>query len=192
MLVVTPHNTAEELQKLAKRERDANVAARLRVVALAMQELSCVQIGAVLGRAPDYALRWVRRYNEDGIEGLRTQERPGRPRVLTPPQMDKVRAFIAARAAQPGRAGRVTGRQLHEFVERELGVSMSLSASFVLLHRLGIGGAKGATRRAQVAPPKKKAAKATKAGASPAGRKPRKVAAPAPKAKKGAAAKKSR
>lgn len=70
---------AEELRRLARRERDGRVAARLIALANVLEGMN--RDAAARAAAMDrQTLRdWVIRFNAEGVDGLRDQPRSGRP-----------------------------------------------------------------------------------------------------------------
>jgi transposase-like protein len=80
---------------------------RARLVLLAADGLSNVEIGARLGMLPELVGRWRRRFFEERLEGLSDRKRAGRPRRFPPGagrrgQGDRVRG--AQEAGRPARA----------------------------------------------------------------------------------------
>lgn len=70
---------------------------RAKLVLLAAEGLSNVEIGARLQMLPELVGRWRRRFYEERIEGLSDRKRAGRPRRFSPErgrrgQGDRVRA----------------------------------------------------------------------------------------------------
>src|SRR5207244_13547160 len=70
-----------------RRSREERYDHRLHAVLLAVDGRSPYQVAELLGDAPRSVYHWIRRFREDGLEGLREEQRPGRPRRLTQKQM---------------------------------------------------------------------------------------------------------
>ena len=67
---------AEELRRLARQESDGRVACRLLGVANALDGMSREQAARQAGMDRQTLRDWVIRFNAEGVEGLRAQERP--------------------------------------------------------------------------------------------------------------------
>src|ERR1700741_2753622 len=82
-VMLTPADD-RRLRILSKRKRvEARVAERARIILLAAQGLTNLEIGAALNVDRRVAARWRTRFLADGVEGLlKDATRPGRPRTL--------------------------------------------------------------------------------------------------------------
>jgi transposase len=45
---------------------------------------------------------WVKRFNEEGLDGLKEKPRSGRPRALSTEQLKKLKAYVVSHAIKPG------------------------------------------------------------------------------------------
>ena len=70
-------HSPRELRRLARRERDGRVAARLLGVADALDELPRGEAARLAGLDIKTLQRRIERFNGEGPEGLRDQHRPG-------------------------------------------------------------------------------------------------------------------
>jgi transposase len=68
---------AAELRRLARRESDGRVAARLIALANALDGMSRKAAAHVAGMDRQTLRDWVIRFNAEGVEGLRDAPRPG-------------------------------------------------------------------------------------------------------------------
>jgi transposase len=68
-----------QLRALARRERDGRVCARLHALAHALDGRSRTDAARLAGMERQTLSDWVRRYNEQGVEGLRDRPKAGRP-----------------------------------------------------------------------------------------------------------------
>ena len=59
------------------------VAQRARIVLMTAEGIAPVQIASELGVSQPTIRKWRARYVEDGLAGLRNEQRPGRPRTLS-------------------------------------------------------------------------------------------------------------
>lgn len=93
---VKNHLPLAELQRLEGSKKDANKARRLRIVILAIEGWPAPSIAMAVGLSRRICQRWVRRYNELGLEGLDDQRGRDPRRPLTPEQEVEVRRRIEA------------------------------------------------------------------------------------------------
>jgi transposase len=83
-----------ELRVLARRERDGRVSARLVALANALEGTSREEAARLAGMTGQTLRDWVRRYNAEGLEGLRDRPRPGRPCGLGEGQQAALKALV--------------------------------------------------------------------------------------------------
>ena len=76
------HHTKQELQRQYCTEKDAKLAQRLHAIYLAAKGLICPQIMTITRAARRTIQQWVRKYNKQGIDGLKYKLRPGQPTQL--------------------------------------------------------------------------------------------------------------
>ena len=144
------------LRRLARRERDGRVSARLLALANALDGLPREEAARLAGMTGQTLGDWVHRYNAEGVEGLRERPRPGRPCALDEGQQAALKALVL-RGPDLGRDGCVAwrARDLRELVERRFGVGYSEGGIRRLLHGLDLSWQKarpvhpGADPRAQ-------------------------------------------
>jgi transposase len=78
---------------------------------------------------------WVKRFNEEGLDGLKEKPRSGRPPALSTAQLKKLKAYVVSHAIKPD-GGRLKGTLVIAYVEQEFGVSYSPTNIYRLLHQL--------------------------------------------------------
>ena len=89
--------------------------------------------------------KWVRRYRDKGVEGLKEGRRSGRPRLIDKGQQEQFKSlFLNAQANRMG--GRLTGKEANEIVQEQFAVSYSQSGIYVLLHKCGLSWITGRSR----------------------------------------------
>lgn len=136
-MTIVPHHSIEELFQMARRERRSPVSSRIRLVAMAQQGHSSATIAGLTGESSRTVERWVRRYNQAGIESLDDRPRSGRPPKLG---QDQQAAFMARIDDGPIASDGVStlhGRDYQRILEEEFGVLYSLDGVYKLLHRFG-------------------------------------------------------
>lgn len=78
---------------------------------------------------------WVKRFNEEGLDGLKEKPRSDRPPALSTAQLKKLKAYVVSHAIKPD-GGRLKGTLVIAYVEQEFGVSYSPTNIYRLLHQL--------------------------------------------------------
>lgn len=157
---VSEHHSETELKRLARREPRGRMVRRLQVVILAKQGQTAPQIVAATGVSRRTVQEWVRRYNADGLEGLKDQRRGGNRRHLSVVQEAQVRQYLDRSAADPHQGLR-RGEDLRRWLEQRFGVLYSLAGVYELLHRLGYSCLMPRPRHAQADPQAQAAFKKT-------------------------------
>ena len=134
---VKSHHTLDKLLKLYKTESNPKLARRVHAVYLAQEGLTCPEIMKIIGAGRRTIQKWIKRYNQGGIEQLKDKPRPGQPTKL-PRQMEQT--FCQRIQAGPLEEDGVcvlNGPAIKRLLEREFGVVYSLWGVYYLLHRLG-------------------------------------------------------
>lgn len=134
-MTVVEHHSMGELQVLFRREKDARLAKRIWVVWQARAGLTEPQITASIGLARRTVQTWVRRYNEEGLAGLRDRLGRGRQPILSPEEQQAVAQRLEA-GPQEGDVCSLRGLDFQKFIKDRFGKLMSLSAVYDLLHDL--------------------------------------------------------
>src|SRR5215213_810779 len=93
-LAIRTDRDAAELRRLARRERDGRVSARLLALANALDGLPREEAARLAGMTGQTLGDWVHRYNAEGVEGLRDRPRPGRPCALDEGRQAALKALI--------------------------------------------------------------------------------------------------
>ena len=130
------HTTTREALEIACREEhDADVKLRmLLVLKVKYDGVSQNQAARELHAQSSWAVIWIRRFEEEGIEGLRTRERSGRPPKVT----QDVLAMIG-RKVSTNESG-WTVREVRELIRKGAGVTYSERHVLRLIHRWGARG----------------------------------------------------
>src|SRR5919107_791866 len=138
-LPICKDRDAAELRRLARRERDGRLSARLLALANALDGLPREEAARLAGMTGQTLGDWVHRYNERGVEGLRDRPRPGRPCALNEGQQAALKALIL-KGPRLERDGCVAWRlrDLCGLVERRFGVRYSETGLLALLKRLDL------------------------------------------------------
>jgi transposase len=129
---------AGELRREAKRCRDAAASRRMLALALVLEGCSREEAARHAGMDRQSLRDWVRRYNEEGLAGLRDRARPGRKPRLTPEQMAELAAAVG-QGPDPDRDGVVRWRRidLKALIKARYDVELHERSVGKLLRRLG-------------------------------------------------------
>jgi transposase len=128
-----------DLRRLARRERDGRVSARLLALANALEGTPREEAARLAGMTGQTLGDWVHRYNAEGVESLRDRPRPGRPCALDEGQRAALEALVL-RGPDLGRDGRVAWRARDRcaLVEARFGVRYGESGMLRLLKGLDL------------------------------------------------------
>ncbi|MDB5348934.1 MAG: uncharacterized protein JWN86_181 [Planctomycetota bacterium] len=120
---------AHRLEDEYRRAKDTAYRDRLQVVRLASRDRPHREVAADLGIAPRTVRRWLNRYLELGLAGLRPRQAKGAEAKVTPEMAEVVRRWVIEGPAKQGldRAG-WTHAELAEHLYRTHGVRASRSA----------------------------------------------------------------
>jgi len=132
---VKDQHTLSELRRLCRQHRHARVRIRLTAVLMAKQGLPATDIGKSLDYCHRAVQQWIRRYNEEGVDGLADRPRSGRPRKLSPQQEQSLVRHLEHMKKSDSKCG---GQKICEYIKREFGVKYTLDGIYKLLHRLGL------------------------------------------------------
>ena len=138
-LPIRPERDPAALRRLARRERDGRVSARLLALANALEGIPREEAARLAGMTGQTLGDWVHRYNAEGVEGLRERPRPGRPRALDEGQQAALKALVL-RGPSLERDGCVAwrARDLCALVEERYGVRYGESGMLELLKGLDL------------------------------------------------------
>jgi transposase len=138
-LAIRTDRDPAELRRLARRERDGRVSARLLALANALDGLPREQAARLAGMTGQTLGDWVHRYNAEGVEGLRERPRPGRPCALDEGQQAALKALVL-RGPSLERDGCIAwrARDLCALVEGRFGVRDGESGMLKLLKGLDL------------------------------------------------------
>jgi transposase len=88
---------------------------------------SCQQVAETFGENPRTVQRWVKRFEEYGLEGLREGERPGRPATLDAKQWAALGRDMRHTPAEFGHAAHLwDGKLLSEHLRQRYGVTLGV------------------------------------------------------------------
>lgn len=89
-------HTAVELRHFASKSQDGAQVRRLLALALVLEGRCRGEAAALSGMDRQTLRDWMHRYNELGIEGLKSRRSPGRAPALSAAQMAELKALVVA------------------------------------------------------------------------------------------------
>jgi len=125
------------LKEQLKQSSEMRFLHRLHCVLLVSRGHSCVDVSSWFGDDSSSIARWVRYYQESGIQGLQNDQRRGRPAKLN---MQQIRALERDLCRAPGAFGYDdslwNGELLAAHIERRFDVELSVRQCQRLLRQL--------------------------------------------------------
>lgn len=129
--------SSDELDRAARAERDGRVRTRVLAVRYMRQGHSAREAASVFPIADRQLGMWVRRYDAEGLEGLRDRPRPGRPPILDPKKEEAFRERVRTGPSESEGLAAYRGEDVRRLLKSEFGSDYSISGTYFLLHRLG-------------------------------------------------------
>jgi len=122
---------------LAKAQRNKKIYQRLMILTHVKAGMPKAQISQLLLISTDQIYAWLKRFHEQGIEGLKDKPRSGRPRLLDSDAHEALKQKIEdSQSALSG--GRLRGEDIIELIKNEWGVTYSLSGIYYLMKDIGM------------------------------------------------------
>jgi len=136
---VAEHHAIDELRSLARLESDPKMVLRLHAIALAKSGKTAPEVAAEVGYSRRGVQSWVRRYNQGGVEKLRSQGGQGRKPTLDEPERQRLKQRLNDGPLPERDEGVCTlrGGDVQRILREEFGKVRCLSAVYNLLHRIG-------------------------------------------------------
>lgn len=129
---------SEQMDEALRHWRDAVEVRRVRAVRLSSKRWTVPSIAEALDVTRTSVRRWIRLYESEGLEGLKTKPRPGRPAKVD----DEYRRLLVQVVQTPPRQlgysfNRWTLAHLGLYMDRETGITVSPSHLRKILKGLG-------------------------------------------------------
>ena len=126
-----------DFKALAKKEGNKRIYQRLMMLAHLKEGMSKAQVSRLTFTAPDRVYAWLKRFHEQGIEGLRDKPRSGRPSLLDRSAYDALKQKIEhSQSSLSG--GRLRGEDIIQLIKDEWGVNYTLSGIYRLMKAIGM------------------------------------------------------
>ena len=159
------------IQQEISRSEESRYDHRLHGLLLVTTGQSCREVARLFGEDASTVQRWVRRFEDRGLEGLREGERPGRPRQLDAGQWRQVAADLRRSPRAFGlEANLWDGPLLAEHLRRRFGIELGVRQCQRLFRQLGFRLRKPRPQVAQSDPVKVATVKKTAAAGKTRGR----------------------
>jgi len=120
------------LEEAYNRERDGEVRERiLLVLRVKGDDVRPARAARELHKTRPWATKWLRRFEEEGLAGLRTRSRSGRPPKIPWRILVKIKRSLTKRPE----GWRV--KEVHEIIRRESSITLSMRQVYRILHKWG-------------------------------------------------------
>jgi len=132
---IEPHATIEELKELYRKAKDPVLMRRLLVIRLAAEGRSSREIGEVTDYGRDWIFKLVKRFNDDGIDGLvdGRHDNGGHGRVLNDQQLEALRVLLES---PPPDGGLWTSPKVAKWMTEQVGRPVDFKLAWDYLKRL--------------------------------------------------------
>jgi transposase len=134
---VRDHMALEKLQALEKKETDAHLAKRIRIIILSIQGFTALDVERALGVPYRTVQVWVELYNKKGSKIFQERRGGDRRETLTEEQRVELQKRIDEGPKVEDRICTLRGVDVQNILAQEFGVLRRLSSEYVLLHKLG-------------------------------------------------------
>lgn len=135
---VEKHDTIEELERAARRERVARVRIRIHGVILARRGRTAHEIAEALSASRRTVQGWISKYNRGGLANLPDAPRSGQPRKCPPELFEAVKQRILDGPRPEDGVCTLRGVDVQRILAAEFGVVQELTATYDLMHKLGL------------------------------------------------------
>lgn len=125
---------SDELRSLAKQQKDGRARLRFLAMALIRDGELCIEVSRVPGVSKESIRRWLKRYRQEGPEGLLPRKPPGRRSKLTEGEIGQLGEMLHS---PPVDEVNWTLKSLCAVIESSFGKSYSIGGLGKLLHRIG-------------------------------------------------------
>lgn len=134
---IKSHHTRDELYKISKKEKNGRTRARILGIAAILEGKKRTEAAKIAGLNENVFRIWIKRYNEQGIDGLKSIKPPGRSKKTTADMRIAVKEKMLA-GANYERDGLIRFRlsDIKDFLNKEYNVEYSQSGVWYMLKDL--------------------------------------------------------
>jgi len=119
------------LENRLKKEKDPKVRDRIRMMILLKEGYKQKEVAKIMRTTERTVYTWKKRYKEEGIEGLKTKEKPGRKRKLSDEDMERLKDLLKQKEYW-------TTRGVRNLIKIEFGIEYTLRHVARILRKLGM------------------------------------------------------
>lgn len=136
-LTISDSTMVLALQDEIRRSDESRYDHRLHGILLVAQGMSCLKVSELLGDAPRTVQYWVRRFEQDGLQGLAEGDRSGRPSRLRPKHLKSINRALRMPPGESGLSVHLwDGKTLAEFLQKKHGILLGVRQCQRLFHQL--------------------------------------------------------
>jgi transposase len=126
------------LQEEIQRSKSARYDHRLHAVLFVAHGYTCSEVAHLLGDGVRTVQMWVRKFENEGLSGLREKSRPGRPPKLDEEQLSEIGKALRSPPEEYGISGHLwDGKTLSAFILKEYNVHLGVRQCQRLFRQLG-------------------------------------------------------
>lgn len=135
---VTLQEPVETLKRYSRWKRYATIKERVEAVVFASEGESIAKVAKHIDRGVTFVKKWVKRYREQGFQGLWDKKGRGREKKLTKEKEQALEQWLTeVKEHQKHSPATLRVSDLRSVVAQRLGVSYSLAGMWYVLNRLG-------------------------------------------------------
>ena len=139
------------LQQEMGRSEESRYDHRLHGLLLLAAGHSCREVAELFGEDETTVQRWVHRFEEGGLQGLRESRRPGRPRSLDPARWRELEGDLRKSPQDFGLSATVwDGASLSEHLRRRFDVHLGVRQCQRIFRQMGLRARVAMSHRSQV------------------------------------------
>ena len=131
------YHTTQELKELFRKEKDPRLATRIRAVYLGLMDKTAPEIAELLGYSRRTIQRWIRAYNQKGLDGLGDKNGRGSNCKLNDDQLQWLRQRIEQGPLAEDEVCVFHGKDIQRIIKQQFKVDYCLNSVYNLLKRLG-------------------------------------------------------
>ncbi len=129
--------SSDDLAEAARREGDGRIRTRILAIRYMLEGHTAPGAAKVFPISDTQLRMWMRRYDAEGLHGLRDRHRPGRPPILDPEKTEAFSERVRTGPAEAEGLAAYRGEDVRRLLKDEFGSDYSISGTYFLLHRLG-------------------------------------------------------
>jgi transposase len=121
---------SDDLAAAARGESDGRVKTRILAIRYMLLGHTAPDAAKVFPVSGTQLRMWVRRYDAQGLEGLRDRPRPGRPKILDPSKVEAFRARIGSGPAETEGLAVYRAEDIRQMLAKEFDSDYSISGTY--------------------------------------------------------------